>query len=129
MQSQKGFILIEIIVSLALLGIIGIGLLMGLATSSKAVMVNDVIETGKNLAETQMEFIQNQPYDSINNPPVYPTVSNLPSGYQINFENTRIDKGLGTNKDTGIQQITITVTQGIKTAFTLVDYKLDPAYR
>jgi prepilin-type N-terminal cleavage/methylation domain-containing protein len=129
MRSEKGFTLIEVLISLAVFGIIAVGLLIGLTTSSEALIVNDTHETAKNLAETQMESIQNQLYDGTNNAPVYAVLSDLPPGYQINLTNTRVNKGNGTNSDTGIQQITITVTQGIKTAFTLVDYKLDPAYR
>ncbi len=64
MKSEKGFSLIEVIVSLAILGIIGASLLGALGTASKVLFIADVRETAKNLAESQMEYVKGQSYDT-----------------------------------------------------------------
>ena len=61
-KSEKGFSLLEVIIAIALLGLIGAAFLMGLATVSKALLITDVRGTAETLAIKQMEYIRNQPY-------------------------------------------------------------------
>ena len=128
MKGENGFSLIEVVVSLALLGIIVVAFFSGLALASKVVISTDFVETGKDLAEAQMEYVQDQTYDRVNNPPIYQTLPNLATsypGYSIATPMAvRLDKGSGTATDTGIQQITIVVLQGTTPVFTLVGEKV-----
>ena len=61
--SEKGFTLVEVVISIALLGIVTAGLFTGLSTTSKVLLQNDSRQTAKNLAETQMEFVKSQNYN------------------------------------------------------------------
>ena len=62
MKSEAGFSLIETIITIAVLGVIGVAFLGGLGTSSKALAITDERETARNLAQSQMEYVMKQPY-------------------------------------------------------------------
>ena len=66
MKNEKGFSLIEVMIAIALLGIIGVAILGGLATASKAMFVADERATAESLARSQMEYVKNQSYSTIN---------------------------------------------------------------
>ena len=62
LQGQRGISLIEILIGLALLGIIGVAFLNGLSTTSRAVMVSQEKVIVESLATSQMEHIKTQSY-------------------------------------------------------------------
>ena len=64
MKSEKGFSLIEVIIAIAILGIIGTAFLGALATASKAMFVADERATAESLARSQMEYVKSQVYDA-----------------------------------------------------------------
>ena len=61
-NSQKGFLLIEILVGLALMGIIAVGFVNGLSTTFKGVTVSQERVTAESLAKSQIEYIKIQDY-------------------------------------------------------------------
>lgn len=61
-NSQKGFLLIEILVGLALMGIIAVGFTNGLSTTFKGVAVSQERVTAESLAKSQIEYIKVQDY-------------------------------------------------------------------
>ena len=61
-NSQKGFLLIEILVGLALMGIIAAGFVNGLSTTFKGVTVSQERVTAESLAKSQIEYIKIQDY-------------------------------------------------------------------
>jgi len=61
-NSQKGFLLIEILVGLALMGIIAAAFLNGLSTTFKGVTVSQESVTAESLAKSQIEYIKVQDY-------------------------------------------------------------------
>ena len=61
-NSQKGFLLIEILVGLALMGIIAAGFLNGLSTTFTGVTVSQERVTAESLAKSQIEYIKVQDY-------------------------------------------------------------------
>ena len=61
-NSQKGFLLIEILVGLALMGIIAVGFTNGLSTTFKGVTVSQERVTAESLAKSQIEYIKIQEY-------------------------------------------------------------------
>jgi len=57
-----GFTLIEVLVALALFGIIAITFVGGLGTASRAALTGDIRATAESLARSQMEYVKNQDY-------------------------------------------------------------------
>ena len=62
MKNEKGFSLIEVIIAIALTGIIAIAVCYALATASKVLFIADERATAESLARQQMEYIKGQPY-------------------------------------------------------------------
>ncbi len=146
MKNEKGFTLIEVIVALALLGIISIAFLGGLATASKAIIIADERATAESLARSQMEYVKSQVYSiapwayelplhTPSNPPPDPPswwVTNTPAlpegydGYTVNVDAEPLyDPDDGSILD-GIQKIIVTVEHPDgETVIILEDYKVD----
>jgi prepilin-type N-terminal cleavage/methylation domain-containing protein len=130
-KSMKGFTLVEVLVAVALLSIIGIGLLAALGSASKVLLKADFRETSRDLAEAQMEYIQNLGYkttDPTGNLVFYDKVPDLAANYpglDVEILAARIDKGSGITVDSGIQEITVVVKQGANTVFTLMGMKVN----
>lgn len=62
MKNERGFTLLEVLISIALIGMIAVAVCYALATVSKALLVTDLRGTAETLAIKQMEYIRNQPY-------------------------------------------------------------------
>jgi len=62
-HNSKGFSIIEVLVALALLGIIAVAFLGGLATASKAMIIADERATAESLARSEMEYVKNCEYE------------------------------------------------------------------
>jgi len=85
-NSSRGFTLVEVLVAIALIGIVAIAILGAIATSSRVVSVGDVRTTAESLARQQMEYIKSQYYNSttsVANEPTYQKVGDIPAGYSI----------------------------------------------
>ena len=117
MKSEKGFSLIEVALSIALLGIIAAAFLGALATGSKALFIADERATAESLARTELEYVKNQEYKgapweyelpSSPPPPAWLWEScTLPDGYDGYTVNVSAEPLHDT--DIGIQRITATV--------------------
>jgi len=59
---SRGFTLIEVLVALALVGIIAITFAGGLSTASQAALTGDIRATAESLARSQMEYVRSQVY-------------------------------------------------------------------
>jgi prepilin-type N-terminal cleavage/methylation domain-containing protein len=117
MKNQKGFSLIEVLVSLAILGVLSVGFFSGLATISHTTLQNKQTDTGRALAQSQMEYIKQSAYAENC---VYEAAS-IPSEYAGYTATINAEK---VNYDTVIQKITITIQNHTKTVYTLEDYKV-----
>lgn len=110
MRNEKGFTLIEVIIALAFLGIIAVAFLGALFTASDALVTADSQATAESLARSQMEHVKTQAYDSINNPPQYTLLTDIPDGYDIEIVAERLDpQEDGFDDDDGIQKITVRI--------------------
>ena len=154
MKDQKGFSLIEVVIAVALLGIIAAGFLSALATASKVLLIADERSTAESLARSQAEYVKNQDYEWYNPsaPPSYTKDGEESSshlGYFIWVDTFPIDPDTGallvktdtgeflTDPDTGqpyhdedLQKIIVTIKHGseaeaAKELLTLEDYKVD----
>jgi prepilin-type N-terminal cleavage/methylation domain-containing protein len=120
---QQGFSLLEVIISIALLGIVGVGLFSGLGIASKSLITTDERETAKNIAEMQMEYLKYQPYSNTYTP--RDITSDYP-GYSVVTDGSGFLTAQTIPNRTGgnLQKLTITVQHGAKTILTLVGYKV-----
>jgi len=120
MKSEKGFSLIEVLVATALLGILGVGVLATLGTVTKVLIINDQHQTAMNLAQAQMDFVQESSYAT-----TYPTVLLAETDYPDSMEVATVAEHVP-GRDANIQKITVTVTRTSdgKVIFVLEDYKV-----
>lgn len=115
MKSEKGFSLIEVLISVAIIGLVASTFLGALSTSSRALFITDERTTAKNIAESQLEYVKNLEYDpdGIYNPddipPEYP-------GYSATINTVSL-------RDGNIQEISVTVDHHGNPVITLTGYK------
>ena len=111
MRGQKGQSLIEVLIALAILGIVAVTFLIALTTSSTAVIIADERTTAESLARSELEYVKNSPY----NPSDTPTYSIDPTinitGYSLEITAMPLDPVTYSEAtvDTGLQKITVRV--------------------
>jgi prepilin-type N-terminal cleavage/methylation domain-containing protein len=137
MKSERGFSLVEVVIAIALLGIVGVAFLGGLSTASKAIFTADERATAESLARTEMEYVRNQDYSiapwdyelpSGTSSGVFPSWWNtanhtLPAGYAgytVNVSTTLLPSH---STDDGIQKIAVDIKHLNKEIFTLEGYR------
>ena len=132
-HSSRGFSLIEVIIALALLGIIAVAFLGALFTASKAILIADERATAESLARSQMEDVKNCSYEH-GASPLYEQVdveSPTHPGYFISVDAPPIDPDTGLplanpDEDKSIQKIIVTVDHHEESeVIVLEDYKVD----
>jgi prepilin-type N-terminal cleavage/methylation domain-containing protein len=106
MGKRKGLTLIEVLIALAILGIVSVGITLGLRNAINGAASTDSRETAKNIAETQMEYIKQSKYSTEYS--LY-TPTPLPDYWNHYVTNIAIDRVEG-NPNVNIQKITITVS-------------------
>ncbi len=121
MKNEKGFALIEVIIAIALLGIISAAFLGALATASKAIFVSDERATAESLARSQMEYVKNETYINYSENPhdVYGEITPpVGEGYSIDSTAVPFNPDTGVpytptggifDNDDGIQKITVKI--------------------
>jgi type II secretory pathway pseudopilin PulG len=120
--------LIEVLVAMGILSAVAVTFLLGMSTSSHAVVTNQQNVAAEGLAKSQMESIQHQNYDAVHNPPQYALLdtADIPTGYSIEITAERLyPMQVHTGGDEGLQKITVSVLsvhEG-RTVFTLEGYK------
>ena len=137
-KNERGFSLIEVIIALALLGIIAVAFLTALSTASKALFIADERTTAESLARSQMEYVKSQGYIDYSADPhgVYDEITPSDSNYSIDFTAVPFDPITGVpytpdeegifNGDEGIQKITVTIEHPDgDEVITLEGYKVD----
>jgi prepilin-type N-terminal cleavage/methylation domain-containing protein len=84
---SRGLTMIEVLIAIAILGIISITFLSALSTSSLSVALADERTVAESLARRQMEYVKNQGYNPAsvlnNNNPTYQKITGIPEGYSI----------------------------------------------
>lgn len=117
MKSEKGFSLIEVMIAIGLLGIIGAGLIGALGTASKALFIADSRETAKNLAESQMESVKSQPYDTSE-------YAAAPIPAECGNYTADISVESLSSQASNVQKITVTISHQGEVVTELEDYKV-----
>ena len=125
-SSEQGLTLLEVLIALGIIAAIAVTFLLGMSTSSKAVVVSQENVTAESLAKSQMEAIKRWEYDAAGVPPDYlpAKLTDIPTGYDIDIDAERMDPlEDGADNDDGLQKITVTITRGGETVFILEGYK------
>lgn len=114
-KSEKGVTLIEVIISIAVLGILATGYFTALNGSTTSLIFADQRATGESLARSQWEYVKSQPYDASFN---YGIVTPPDANYSIQMasDNQTIR--------TGMQEMTYEVFFKGHLIVSLTDYKL-----
>ena len=112
MEPKGGQNLMEVLIALAIFGVVVVAFLSALATGSQAIIIAHEQTTAESLVRSELEYVKNSAYDNINNPPQYsldPAID-IPDGYNIEMEAVRLDpEDDGIEDDDGIQKITVEV--------------------
>jgi len=116
-RNEKGFFLMEVIVAVALFGVVGITFVASLSTGFLTLRRTDEQAVAQGLAQAQMEETRSAAY--ISAPTSYPTTITVPNGYTVSVS-AFVISGMDGNT---IQSITVTVSRGGTTLLELVDYK------
>jgi prepilin-type N-terminal cleavage/methylation domain-containing protein len=127
---SRGFSMLEVVIAIALLGIIAVSVLSALQTAAMALISADRRATAESFARTQMEWVRYSVYDVdlAEGHPEYsldPQIeSKLPPDYSVVTTAIRLDPDNdGDNDDDGIQEITVTVSHAGQVIVTLEDFK------
>jgi len=62
-RSQKGFSLTEVVIAMAIFGVVGASIMSGLNASSKTIASSQEITIAESLTRTIIEYIKRSPYD------------------------------------------------------------------
>jgi len=125
--SSRGFSLIEVVIAIALIGIIVVAIMGSLSYATMVLIITDRQATAESLARSQLEFVKNQDYDDINTPPQYIQLPEIPDSYDIVITAERLDPNNdGTTNDDGIQKITVIIKHDDKEVITMDNYKRNP---
>ena len=114
---ERGFGLVETLAAVAILGVAVVALVIGLSTGSITVREGNQGLVAQSLAQTQLEYVKDYPYDPAAT--TYPTVD-TPEGYSIGVEAGSIP-----DADTDIQRITVTISRDGEAILTVKDYKVN----
>ena len=125
MRNQKGFSLLEVLVSLALIGVLTTGFLGAMSNATKGAIMNDRIDTSRALAQGQMEYVKKLAFST--NATVYPPDPNMVNGSNqfINYPgySVAISASNAAQRSASIQTITVTIFYNNTAAATLQDCK------
>lgn len=114
MQNEKGYSLIEVLASLALVAVIGVAFITGLGTVSRVTLSEDEHGKAQNLAETQMEFIAGAAFASSYSAAPIPSEY---GGYAADIEVEPVHDG-------NLQKITVIISHQGKQVTGLEAYKV-----
>jgi prepilin-type N-terminal cleavage/methylation domain-containing protein len=117
-NSQCGLTLIEVVISIAVLGILLVGFVPALLQTTRTTINVDDRETAKNLAESQLEFIKDQPYQATYSP--YDSSSVYPA---FTIDNPITGDATISNRDSDIQSLTVVVRKAGVQVISLTGYK------
>lgn len=115
-QGEKGVSLIETLIAIALLGIIGATLLAGMSGVYKATPIASEQDIGKSLAQSQIEYVLDLPYDYM---------SYTPAPIPPNYGGYAADIDTDSFRDGNIEKITVTIYHNDKEVSELEAYKVN----
>ena len=121
---QKGIVIVETLVALAILGVISVGFLSAIATSYTAVRLSDQRTTAESVARTVIERVRVAPYPLATGV-VGGLDGGLPSGFAVEVSVANSTEWVGT-PPSPVQLVTVVVKHQGRTIVTSETYKADP---
>jgi prepilin-type N-terminal cleavage/methylation domain-containing protein len=114
---QQGVTLLEVVIAIAILGIIGLAIFTGLSGSTRSVILSDQRTTAESLARAQVEWIKKETFaDNC----TYSVATGIPAGFSV-YPNPVVAENV-TGKP-GLQKVSFTVRYGTKNVLTVEAYK------
>jgi len=138
---STGFTLIEVVIAIALIGIITVAFLNSLSTASKVLIITDERATAESLARTQMEYVKVQSYEKAPNggEVTYEKIDINPDEFpsytiwSVNRDDEVVtdiigvpwdsDNSTAVYQDKGLQRIMVVIKHDNKVIVTLEDFK------
>ena len=145
LKKQNGFSTVEVLLAIALLGVVAVAYLSALSTSSKALMLADEQATAESLSRAQLEYIKNQDYidyleagheeyQLISIPAPYTEVYSISDPitvksldpYSYDPDTQQYDELSQGEEDKGLQEISVEVYHQSKFVLDTSAYKMKP---
>lgn len=115
---SPGATLLEILISISILGIFLVTLLSALSVGSLSTNVTEVQGYASDLAQNQMEYVLN--YSYLTPPATYPALPDIPPPYTISAAAVAVD-----GNDT-VSKVTVIVSRLSRVLITLENIKASP---
>ena len=121
-RGESGVTLLETLVALAVLGVVSVAFLSGLATTSRAAVIADRMVAAESLAQSQMESAKQAAY-------VYEATSytsvQIPGDESYLWFSAEVAAEPLNSPDDGVQKITVTIRRSGVDVYVLEGYKVD----
>jgi prepilin-type N-terminal cleavage/methylation domain-containing protein len=125
LRNKPGFSLLEVMIAIAIIGIVVAGFLGGMSNAIKGALKNDQMETARTLAVGQMEYVKKLPFAASYTPgdsTVYDSVQNKFINY--NGYSASITSVIAAERNINIQKLTVTILFNGEAVATLDDCKV-----
>jgi len=116
MRDQKGLSLVEVVIAVAVFGVIAAGLFMALNVSHKTTALTNRLTIAESLTRSELEYIKACEYDDDGNPSYGDPNGRIPDGYSDYYSITETVVPIDPDTyqplpsgDEGIQKITVHV--------------------
>ena len=125
---ESGFTILEVLIAVAILGFIGVAVIVALDTNSRAVRTLDERVVATNMATAHFEAISKSPYDTTD-PPYYDNVVadiTVPAPYDVNYTiSFSVDGHIWSDTYSGqtLQKITVFVSHQGKPVLSMCTFK------
>jgi prepilin-type N-terminal cleavage/methylation domain-containing protein len=147
--SSRGFTLIEVLVTVALIGVIAVALMSFMSVAASSLIHADERTIAESLARSQLEFVKNQVYNDtlVSGEATYPKIpaASIPVGYTIwsvDSDGAYVNGGASddvvaipwdsdgnkpdtTGIDTGLQMVALVIEHDGKVIYTFVNNNPD----
>ena len=118
MRGERGFTLVEVLVAVAILGVIGVAFLSALSTGYLALILADEQTMAESLTRTKFEDIKNASYESVGSD------NDTVLGYDVYVEVEQL--GEPSEEKPPVKLVTVRVEHGGETVLTTETYKIEP---